>query len=300
VRKDSTITFGGSEFGVRALFTKRGCKIATAVVAGTTTLTLAHATLAGGIVTTTSVYALDASEPGLPNYTPSVGVPAIETINPNSVPADASFSYTYPTPGTAAAAAGNPGIVQGSVSGLYAAPYDQDGQQINSPYFSAGGGAITVSFSNEKTYFGLLWGSVDTYNSLVFNNVSATGVVTQVAALTGSSVLTNADGAQTVGGAVWLNMDFLNGNEFNQVVFSDSPAEASFEFAAISTNSVNVPLVSASQGGSYTQAGVNVPEPGSIALFGAGLIGLAVSARRHLRAGMNIIALAMLRLSKST
>jgi hypothetical protein len=264
-----------------AWMSKRYAAASCAVLTGMGVVFGAGAALAGPVVTTNSVYALDASEPGLPNYTPSVAIPAIETIMPGSVPADASFSYTYPTSGTAAANAGNPGVVQGSLSGQYAAPYAQDGQQINSPYWSAGGGTITVTFSNEKTYFGLLWGSVDSYNSLVFNNVSSTGVVTQVAALTGSSVLTGANGSQTVGGAVWLNMDFLNGNDFNQVVFSDNPASASFEFAAISTNTANVPITPASQGGSFNQPGINVPEPGSFALLSVGAAMCGVARRRR-------------------
>jgi hypothetical protein len=236
---------------------------------------------AGPIVTTNSVYALDASEPGLPSYTPTVAVPAIETINPASLPSDASITFTQPAAGSSAAGAGNAGIVQGSLANFYAAPYAQDGQQINSQYFSAGGGAITITYTNEKTYFGLLWGSADSYNSLVFNNVSATGVITQVAALTGNSVLSGANGSQTVGGAVWLNMDFLNGNDFNQIVFSDNPSNASFEFAAVSTNSVNVPITPTSQGGSYAQPGINVPEPASVALFAAGLVALGAAAHRR-------------------
>jgi hypothetical protein len=235
---------------------------------------------AGGIQITTSVYQLDSSEPGLPNYVPSVAIPAIETINPNNVPADASVTFSYTTPN----GGGAPGIVQGSVSGEYAAPYSQTGQPITSSYYSAGGGTITADFTNEKTYFGLLWGSVDSYNVLTFNNVTyVNGVktITQVAQLTGNSVISNANGNQTVGGAVWLNMDFLSGHDFNEVTFTDNPSDASFEFAAISTNTANVQL--SGPGETYSEQGIATPEPGTMALFGAGLAGLAWFRRRNFR-----------------
>ena len=269
-----------------ASITKRGPAAILGLLIGAAALAMGQTAAAGTIQVTTPVYQLDSSEPGLPNYTPSVAIPAIETINPNAVPSDASFTYVQPTPGSAAASAGQAQIVQGSVSGQYAAPYSQNGLPITSSYYSAGGGQIIVNFNDEKTYFGLLWGSVDAYNSLVFNNVpTVNGVTTvpQVAALTGNSVLTGANGNQAVGGAVWLNMDFLNSNDYNQVVFSDIPSEASFEFAAISTNTADVPIVPTSQGGTYSQPGIStaVPEPASLALFGAGLAAIAVFSRRR-------------------
>lgn len=141
---------------------------------------------------------------------------------------------------------------------------------------------ITVDFSNEKTYFGLLWGSVDTYNVLTFNNVTyVNGVktITKVAQLTGSSVISNATGDQTVGGAVWLNMNFLNGFQFNQVTFTDSPSTASFEFASISTNTTNVQING--PGVSYSEPGIAVPEPAALALLGPGLAGIAWIRRRR-------------------
>lgn len=73
---------------------------------------------AGTVQITTSVYQLDSSEPGLPNYVPSVAIPPIETIDPNHVPADATVTFTYTTPN----GGGAPGIVQGSLSGKWAAP----------------------------------------------------------------------------------------------------------------------------------------------------------------------------------
>jgi hypothetical protein len=239
-------------------------------------LSLAGAAYGGTIQTTTSVYQLDSSEPGLPNYIPSVTIPAIETINPTSLPADASLTLTPSANGTQ-----EPGIVTGSLSGQYAAPYSQTGKLITNSYFSAGLGKITINYSSEKTYFGLLWGSVDSYNSLIFNNVKTVNGVTtttQVAALTGNSVLSGANGNQAVGGAVWLNMDFLNGFSFNQVVFADTNNQVSFEFAAVSTNSVNVPIT---PGGSYDEPGITVAEPSSLAALGAGLLGIAAIARRR-------------------
>jgi hypothetical protein len=91
-------------------------------------------------------------------------------------------------------------------------------------------------------------------------------------------VLSGATGAQTVGGAVWLNMDFLNGFSFNQVVFADTNNQVSFEFAAVSTNTTNVPIV---PGGAYDEPGITVPEPSSLAALGAGLCSLALIARRR-------------------
>ena len=54
-------------------------------------------------------------------------------------------------------------IVAGNLSGVYASPYG-----IDSSYLTVGYGSATLSLSSSYDYFGLYWGSVDTYNHLSF------------------------------------------------------------------------------------------------------------------------------------
>src|SRR5689334_3461086 len=61
-------------------------------------------------------------------------------------------------------------LFKGSVGGVAAAPYTSTGPD-NSPYLSAEpGGAVTITFTRQQNYFGLLWGSVDGYNHLILYN----------------------------------------------------------------------------------------------------------------------------------
>src|SRR5882757_7129869 len=66
--------------------------------------------------------------------------------------------------------------VQGAASGLYAAPFlsGGNGSLFGNPangadtttYLSTGIGSITLTLPSFAKYFGLLWGSVDSYNTL--------------------------------------------------------------------------------------------------------------------------------------
>lgn len=91
-------------------------------------------------------------------------------------------------------------IVTGSVPGQYAAPFNSAAMSAPdaTPYGTVPvpgvvpSGTATVDFGGaEYNYFGLFWGSIDTYNTLEFLN---DGVV--VAQYTGSDVTSPANGDQ--------------------------------------------------------------------------------------------------------
>ncbi len=132
--------------------------------------------------------------------------------------------------------------VQGSLSGVYAAPYlsngngtlfgdSNDGPDATT-YLSTGIGSVTLTLPGPEMYVGLLWGSVDTYNTLSFYNGS-----TLVGTVTGSDVTSNADGDQGMNGTYYVN---INSTEsFDKVVATSS--SYAFEFDNVAFNPTAVP-----------------------------------------------------------
>jgi hypothetical protein len=127
-------------------------------------------------------------------------------------------------------------------------------------------GSVTVNFSTEQQVLDLLWGTADiaaNYNNITFYNCN-TGFITctQVAnsAINGSDIgaldsqIANNSGDYNA----WVTISNLgdSGSSFNQVVFSDGTDSPAFEFAI----GMDPPA--------------SVPEPGSLAIFFAGLVGL--------------------------
>jgi hypothetical protein len=172
----------------------------------------------------------------------------------------------------------NARVVQGEQSGQYARPFltNQNGvgfgafggDQAGVPgddmtiYLTSGstgatqGAQIELVLPFTASYFGILWGSIDDYNTLQFfsgNNVVGT--------VTGAQVTATPNGDQNAQGTRYVNITSTLG--FDRVVATST--QFAFEFD-------NVALTA-------------IPEPATLALFGLGLLGLGLAGRAKRRAG---------------
>jgi hypothetical protein len=163
----------------------------------------------------------------------------------------------------------------GTNSGLYAAPFlsgsngfgfgslggnQPDGVDAT-PYLTTGstgafgGASVTLTLPGLERYLGLLWGSVDAYNTLSFYNGA-----TLVGVVTGSDVTGSPNGDQGVNGTLYVNINADAASAFDRVVATSSQYAFEFDNVAFNRNPI--------------------PEPASLALLGAGLAGLGIVRRR--------------------
>ncbi len=259
----------------------RQLSLAAALLAGT-----ALATPAGAVSITANLFA-----PMPTGGTPVVvGLQGPALVNPPASPSSstaaitgAGYSVTF-APGIGP----GQGVVAGAVGSVRAIPV-AGLQAPNTPLFLTGDAnsaltsiradagnylstgnvpnAITIAFTSPQEAFALLWGSIDSGNRLdFFLGASAVGSVTGAAVQAAAAGFVS-NGFQGPGGSAYVTVtDFLGGT-FNRVVASSNVV--SFEFAGV---------VAAQGFGDDPSA---VPGPAALALFGAGLMGLGLVARKR-------------------
>ena len=158
-------------------------------------------------------------------------------------------------------------IVSGSASGKYAAPFNSDlmSSADGTSYVTvpdpdgASSGWYKADLGGTYNYFGIFWGSVDNYNTLLFYKGGS-----QVAIYTGTDITTpNAANGNQSAPSTNLYVNFFNLPDFDSFIMSSS------QFAFEADN---------------IAVGVNpVPEPATMLLFGSGLLGLAGLRKRFLK-----------------
>jgi len=159
---------------------------------------------------------------------------------------------------------GGLGVMKGSVGGRAAQPGGTDATIGDNTCYgftpkTGSSGTVTVDYSSflptgvKLDYFGFYWGSVDTYNDFEFflddQSIFQITGVELLAKLQGSSGNQNSTQSNT-----YVNLFFDDGENFNKFKVTSNRIAGEFDNIVVRTT---------------------IPEPGSLAIFGLALIGIA-------------------------
>jgi hypothetical protein len=216
---------------------------------------------------------------------PSTSPAAIISISTTGLPDSAGIRLNFDNLAVGGGAAGSGVTVTFSgtgagtatlpdASGQYAAPFvsggngapfgnhQADGQDLTQ-YLTTGIGQVILQLGGNAHYFGLLWGSVDSYNALSFFNGN-----NLLFSFSGLDVDNAASGNQGAAGTFYVNIN--SSIAFDKVIASSTGYAFEFDNVAIMRDPVQLPVN-------------GMPEPGTLALLGLGLLGSIFSRYRRAR-----------------
>jgi hypothetical protein len=124
-------------------------------------------------------------------------------------------------------------------------------------YLTTALGTVMLTFPGQETYIGLLWGSVDTFNTLSFYSGQ-----TMVSSVSGADLPTSNFGDVGAGGTLYVN--FFSSRPFDSVVAASGGYAFEMDDVAYAGDD-----------------SAPVPEPAAIGLLALGLLGIAYTAARR-------------------